>query len=91
MSNTTTYNGWSNYATWRIHLEIFDGIDYEPDGFTNTYDLSLHLKDTAELYIEQSSPEGLARDYAMAFIADVDWYEIAEHLIAEYAEEETEE
>ena len=19
------YNGWSNYATWRIHLEIFDG------------------------------------------------------------------
>ena len=22
-----TYNGWSNYATWRINLEIFDDLD----------------------------------------------------------------
>jgi hypothetical protein len=21
------YNGWTNYATWRVNLEIFDGID----------------------------------------------------------------
>lgn len=21
----TTYNGWTNYATWRVNLEIFDG------------------------------------------------------------------
>jgi hypothetical protein len=20
-----TYNGWTNYATWRVNLEIFDG------------------------------------------------------------------
>ena len=86
---TSTYNGWSNYATWRINLEMFDS--YEDEGFTNPYELSLHLKDMAEMYIEQSAPEGLARDYAMAFISDVDWYEIAKHLIAEYAEEETEE
>ena len=24
-----TYNGWFNYATWRINLEIFDGFDAE--------------------------------------------------------------
>ena len=25
--NTTdnTYNGWTNYATWRVNLELFDG------------------------------------------------------------------
>ena len=78
---TTTYNGWTNYATWRVNLEMFDG--YEADGFANPYELSLHIKDTAEMYIEKSAPEGLARDYAMAFISDVDWYEIAEHLIEE--------
>ena len=22
-----TYNGWTNYATWRVNLEIFDGIE----------------------------------------------------------------
>ena len=21
-----TYNGWTNYATWRVNLEIFDGL-----------------------------------------------------------------
>ena len=23
-----TYNGWSNYATWRVNLEIFDGGEW---------------------------------------------------------------
>lgn len=89
MSNNTTYNGWSNYATWRIGLEMFDG--YQDDGLDTPFDLSVYIKNLAEYFIEQSAPEGLARDYAMAFIADVNWYEIAEHLIAEHAEEETEE
>jgi hypothetical protein len=25
--NDQKYNGWTNYATWRVNLEIFDGID----------------------------------------------------------------
>jgi hypothetical protein len=28
-----TYNGWTNYATWRIHLEIFDGMSLDLDGY----------------------------------------------------------
>ena len=35
----------------------------------------------SEVYIEDSAPEGLARDYAMAFLSNVNWYEIAEHLL----------
>jgi hypothetical protein len=23
---TEKYNGWTNYATWRVNLEMFDGI-----------------------------------------------------------------
>jgi len=26
MTNANEYNGWTNYATWRVNLEIFDGI-----------------------------------------------------------------
>jgi hypothetical protein len=25
----TDYNGWTNYATWRVNLEIIDGIEIE--------------------------------------------------------------
>ena len=24
-TNDTTYNGWTNYATWRVNLELLDG------------------------------------------------------------------
>lgn len=67
---TDKYNGWTNYATWRVNLEMFDGgefSDYSPD----------MLREFAEEMIEQSSDAGLARDYAMAFLSDVNWYEIA--------------
>ena len=23
------YNGWTNYATWKVSLEMFDGVDWE--------------------------------------------------------------
>ena len=87
--NDTKYNGWTNYATWRVNLELFDGND--PDcwnGYANTYDLSLALKDLADDLIVQSSSDGLARDYASAFLSDVNWYEIAEHIMADLAEDE---
>ena len=78
----TTYNGWTNYATWRVCLELFDDYRvFDSELCGNAYKLSHHLKDTAEVYIEDSAPEGLARDYAMAFLSNVNWYEIAEHLL----------
>ena len=95
MSNKT-YNGWTNYATWRVNLEIFDNTSLDDfGGFENLkkweepnpYELSLALKERAEYYIECTSTEGLARDYALAFLAEVDWYEIAEHMIEDAKEE----
>ena len=81
MSNTT-YNGWTNYATWRVNLEIFDGIDSEVfDLSQEPYDLGHDLKAHAEELIDMSSQEGLARDYALAFLNDVNWHEIAKHMI----------
>jgi len=71
-----TYNGWTNYITWRVNLEVFDGSDqfWSADS----------AKEFVEEMIYESTPEGIARDYALAFISDVNWVQIAKH----YQEEE---
>ena len=80
--NDKTYNGWTNYATWRVNLEIFDDFRVmDKELMDDVYALGQYLRETAEVYIEDSSTDGLARDYAMAFLSDVNWYEIAKHMI----------
>lgn len=67
-----TYNGWTNYATWRVNLEFFD------DGALEYYhDANSYHKYVESVIKEQTS--GIALDYALAFLADVNWHEIAEH------------
>ena len=80
----TTYNGWTNYATWRVNLEIFDGMspaDIAGDDGYSAYDLSDRMKEYAE---EMLSGDSLAVSYALAFLADVNWYEIADHMLKKY-------
>ncbi len=74
------YNGWTNYATWRVNLEIFDGLTLEDLNTVEVepYEVSQVLKDYAT---ELVSGNDLATDYALAFLSDVNWYEIAEHII----------
>jgi hypothetical protein len=81
--NDNTYNGWTNYATWRVNLEIFDGMDINDMGWRNMdkFELAPILRDYAEELIEQTAPEGLACQYALAFVCDVDYREIAEMMI----------
>ena len=69
-----TYNGWTNYATWLIALEIFDG--YEPG-----YEMSAQdCESFADEIIFQNSSNTLVDSYARLFISDVNWHEIADHL-----------
>ena len=91
-----TYNGWTNYATWRISLEfdfcsMFNSLREIEDfaGSSDAYDLSRALENYTEEALEQSG-SGLCLDYARAFVSDVDFYEIAESVLIDY-EEETEE
>jgi hypothetical protein len=81
------YNGWANYATWRVNLEMFDAMlvtDICTSRVPVVSELKDDLKEFAEHLIEQSSTEGLARDYALVFLSDVDWWEIANHMMADY-------
>ena len=77
--NDMKYNGWTNYATWRVNLEMFDGSDL--------YWTAESARDFVEEIIIDSTPEGAARDYALAFISDVNWHEIAKHY-EEFLEED---
>ena len=81
MNKKEKYNGWTNYATWRVNLEVCDGMD--SDAFEN-----MGGKDVQE-YIEEiifkvrvsGLANGYARlveDYARAFLSDVNWWEIQE-------------
>jgi hypothetical protein len=88
-----TYNGWTNYETWRVNLEIFDNLALsEFDGINDKVDpelicvhtLAEALQERAEYYIECESKEGLARDYALAFLSAVNWHEIAKHMVDDY-------
>jgi hypothetical protein len=93
MSNTT-YNGWTNYATWRVNLEIFDGMtvrDVTGRSIVPVSDLRDYLQKYAEEMIETTSSEGLARDYALAFLSEVNWWEIANAMLADEEAEEDEE
>lgn len=88
MTNTTTqqetrqtYNGWTNYATWRIALEWFD--DFNPDKYEReASELAGVLQSYVEQTLEDTSVQSqIVLDYALAFTSDVNWYEIAQHLI----------
>lgn len=81
------YNGWANYATWRVNLEMFDGYDGASDNDMDAYDLGQSLRDMAEQTITEDA-RGLALDYALAFLDEVNWREIAAAMIEAYREEE---
>ena len=86
----TKYNGWTNYATWRVNLKIFDNWsfgdilgyeDEEPEN-TDAHEMADILKTYVEELIDEQSPaDGIAHAYAMAFLNDVNWIEIAQKII----------
>jgi hypothetical protein len=91
--NDKTYNGWTNYATWRVNLEMIDGMEPDDFGFsrkeeftlTEVYELADALQNYAEEILDQS-PDGLTKDYARAFLSDVNWREIAQHMVNDFTE-----
>jgi hypothetical protein len=71
------FNGWSNYATWRINLEMFDGADFN---FRVTPEF---LIEEAHESLSQGVDNPMTLSYALRFLDDVNWHEIANHLNTE--------
>lgn len=68
-----SYNGYTNYATWRIQLEVLDGFLFEGEQTAESIKYFVHE------IIFQDNINTLANDYARAFLAQVNYYELAEH------------
>ena len=70
------HNGWTNYATWRINLEIIDGIEIE------TKTCAATIKEIIDdvVFSQYDGMNSLMYDYASAFISEVNFYEIAESI-----------
>ena len=97
MTTDTRYNGWTNYATWRVQLELLDNLTCEDIGFITEGDRdddAWTLKDVLKEYVTDivwdTSSAGIVRDYALAFLEDVDWTELAFTMLNNEPETETE-
>ena len=73
------YNGWTNYATWRVNLEILGDIEFEET--VTAADLEEIVEDC--VFNNTVEKDCLAADYARAFISEVNFYEIAESINSE--------
>ena len=108
MRDNYKYNGWCNYATWRVNLELIDENqnywfsvidDLKKESESITYivrrkaeiinQLMDNIKDDVEDTILNNinTKRGddiscnFAYNYALAFVSDVSYYEIAEALV----------
>ena len=70
------YNGWTNYATWRVNLEIIDGIEFEVKMCAE--DIKEIVEDV--VFSQYDGMNSLMYDYARAFISQVNFYKIAESI-----------
>lgn len=91
-----TYNGWTNYATWRINLEVFDGLEPNDLGCFSRYkepdltEVADYLSDYVHNILGETE-DSLTLSYARAFVSDVNWHEIARHFVEAWTEQMQEE
>jgi hypothetical protein len=108
MRDNYKYNGWCNYATWRVNLELIDENqnywfsvidDLKKESESITYivrrkaEIINHLMDNIKDDVEDTILNNIntkkgddisynfAYNYALAFVSDVSYYEIAEALV----------
>ena len=68
-----SYNGWSNYATFRVHNDILNGIAFE-----DTVSIDDLREIVTEVVFRDRDTYFLLTDYANLFLNTVGWSELAE-------------
>ena len=72
------YNGWTNYATWRVNLEILSDIEFD-EHISADY-LKEMVEEAIFVNFDTCDTPRLIEDYARAFVSQVNFYEIANHI-----------
>ena len=86
INKVNDYNGWTNYATWRVNLEILGDIQWVEE------EIEILNEEMLEEYVENAVFEnngisghlGLMEDYARAFLANVNYREIYKSIKLDY-------
>jgi hypothetical protein len=68
-------NGWSNYATWKINAEILGDIEF--DYVVQPSELKEIVEDCVFRNPNTCNTPYLIEDYARAFLAEVEYIELA--------------
>ena len=74
-----SYNGWSNFETWKVNLEIFDGWDSDLLDCDEAQVIAEHY------YLDGLECNELATNVVLNFLSAVNWYEIAKNYQEENA------
>ena len=74
------HNGWTNYATWRINLEVIDGIEIETKMCAATIQEIIEDAVFSQYELGNGFVKALVEDYARAFVSEVNFYEIAQSI-----------
>jgi len=87
-----TYNGWKNYETWVYNLHLTNEGDVMRDYFEqlssmNAYELGQYLKSELDEQISERDLPSLLCDLLMSASQEIDFREIAEHLLNDYNNE----
>ncbi len=84
-----SHNGWKNYATWRVSLDFFEYSDHWKGHISNNEsvsDLAACLREEVEECLSATG-SGTTLDYALAFLDECSYYEIADNLIDDYKQQ----
>ena len=96
-----SYNGWKNYETWNVALwldndegsyawareEAQNYLDENPDSANDAaHQLARMLEEAHDDWNPLSDQPSTFCDLLGAALQEVDWFEIAEHLVREVAE-----
>lgn len=88
-----SYNGWNTYETWLVNLWFGDDSDgiIADSGTTDAYDLAEFIESSVlQPYIDDTTcgtSAGFVGDIVNAALREVDFRELAETWLADYAPE----
>ena len=93
----STYNGWTNWETWKVNLEILDGMDasdlniehYTADEFYEAGQIIRVFVD--EIISMEYNTDGFVSGIVHDFLHSVDWTDIARHILGQWIEDHADE
>tara|TARA_R100001443_G_scaffold16126_1_gene25938 strand:- start:2318 stop:2626 length:309 start_codon:yes stop_codon:yes gene_type:complete len=90
MEKTKKYKGYTNYATWKVQEELFKDYDFFQDDYFLEEPTIETLVDLVENWVFENHTGnlGLIEEFARAFLADVNYHEILEHILEDFSNED---